>query len=270
MRMLTLLLNGLNSKNIQYHSKIRGLWAHTFIQVNNYKSLSILAVQRTCHAWWQQMKKCMFDRGLLNKRVGKNASKYLQWRTIEQVQAICRRTNHSLKTNHSSKDKSYLFVKRQIMAIFHRKGMQNAIYAFRYSNNWVDPDTRFHFKKIQNHLVGAVSAEFRKHICCGLILINGFRFNEKYLIGKRVPNQQKPREMTSQNCNWICYSTHVASNFIMRGIKNFHRKVMFIIFTKIFLNLTITIHIDHIWFSLPVLSVMAISNKNVQLNYADD
>ena len=36
--------------------------------------------------------------------------------------------------------------------------------------------------------------------------------------------------------------------FIMRGIKNVHRKVLYIIFTKIFHNLTITIHkhIDHI------------------------
>ena len=69
----------------------------------------------------------------------------------------------------------------------------------------------------------------------------------KYLNGKRVP-EQNPREMTSQNYNLIGYSTHVASNFIMRGIKKFHRKVMFIIFTKIFHNLTITIHehIDHI------------------------
>ena len=74
-----------------------------------------------------------------------------------------------------------------------------------------------------------------------------FLFNEKYKIGKRVP-EQKPREMTSQNCNLIGYSTHVASNFIKRGIKTFHRKVMFIIFTKICHNLTITIHkhIDHI------------------------
>ena len=83
---------------------------------------------------------------------------------------------------------------------------------------------------------------------CGLILINGFRFNEKYLIGKRVP-EQKPHEMTSQNCTLIGYSTHVASNFIMRGIKKLYRKVMLIIFTKIFHNLTVTIHkhIDHIW-----------------------
>ena len=73
---------------------------------------------------------------------------------------MCRRTNHSLKTNHSPKDKSYLFVKRQIMAIFHRKCMQNVIFTFRYSNNSVDSDPRFHFKKIQNHLVGAVSVEF--------------------------------------------------------------------------------------------------------------
>ena len=51
----------------------------------------------------------------------------------------------------------------------------------------------------------------------GLILINGFRFNEKYMLGKRVP-EQKPRETTSQNCNLVGYSTHVASNFIMRGI----------------------------------------------------
>ena len=101
---------------------------------------------------------------------------------------------------------TYIFVKQQIMAIFHRKCMQNTIYAFRYSNNSVDPDTRFHFKKIQNHLAGAVSAEFRKHICCGLILINGYRFNEKYLLEKRVP-EQKASEMTSQNCNLICYST---------------------------------------------------------------
>ena len=56
------------------------------------------------------------------------------------------------------------------------------------------------------------------------------------------------KKMTSQNCNLIGYLTHVASNFIMRGIKTFHRKVMFIIFTKIFHNLTITVHkyIDHI------------------------
>ena len=69
----------------------------------------------------------------------------------------------------------------------------------------------------------------------------------EYLIGKRIP-EQKPREMTSQNCNLIGYSTHVASNFIMTDIKKFHRKAMFIIFTKIFHNLTITIHkhIDHI------------------------
>ena len=45
-----------------------------------------------------------------------------------------------------------------------------------------------------------------------------FRFNEKYLIGKRV-SEQEPREMTSQNCNLIGYSTHVASNFIMRDLK---------------------------------------------------
>ena len=84
--------------------------------------------------------------------------------------------------------------------------------------------------------------------CCWLILINGFHFNEKYLIGKRVL-EQKPREMTSPNCNLISYSTHVASNFIMRGIKKIHRKVLFIIFTKIFHNIIITIHkhIDHIW-----------------------
>ena len=83
---------------------------------------------------------------------------------------------------------------------------------------------------------------------CVLILINGFRFNEKYLIGKRVP-EQKPRKMTSQNCNLIGYLTHVASTFIMRDIKKFHRKVMFIIFPKIFYNLTITIHkhVVHIW-----------------------
>ena len=88
------------------------------------------------------------------------------------------------------------------------------------------------------------------HCClrCGLILINGFCFNEKYLIGKRVP-EQKPREMTSQNCNLVGYLTHVVSNFIMRAIKKIHRKVMFIIVTKIFQKLTITIHkhIDHIW-----------------------
>ena len=41
-------------------------------------------------------------------------------------------------------------------------------------------------------------------------------------------------EMTSQNCNLIGYSMHLASNSIMRGIQKFHRKVMFIIFTKIF------------------------------------
>ena len=51
-----------------------------------------------------------------------------------------------------------------------------------------------------------------------------FRFNEKYLIGKRVP-KQKPREITSQNCYLIGYSTHVASNFIMRGIKKFTEKL---------------------------------------------
>ena len=81
---------------------------------------------------------------------------------------------------------------------------------------------------------------------CGLILINGFCFNEKYLIGKRV-SELKLREMTSQNCNLIGYSMHVVSNFILCEIK-FHRKVMFIIFTKIFRSLTITIHkyIDHI------------------------
>ena len=46
----------------------------------------------------------------------------------------------------------------------------------------------------------------------------------------------------------IGYSTHVAANFIMRGIKKVHRKVRFIIFTKIFYNLTtIHKHIDHIW-----------------------
>ena len=69
----------------------------------------------------------------------------------------------------------------------------------------------------------------------------------KYLIGKRVP-EQKPCEMTSQNCNLIGYSTHVASNFIMMNIKKIHREVVFIIFTKIFHSLTITIHkrIDHI------------------------
>ena len=69
----------------------------------------------------------------------------------------------------------------------------------------------------------------------------------KYMTGMRVP-EQKPRETTSQNCNLIGYSSHVASNFIMRDIKNVHGKVMFIIFTKIFHNLTITIHkhIDHI------------------------
>ena len=77
--------------------------------------------------------------------------------------------------------------------------------------------------------------------CCELILINGFRFNEKYLIGKRVP-EQKPHEMTSQNCNLISYSTYVASNFIMRSIKNIQRKVLCLIFSKIFLNLTITIY----------------------------
>ena len=107
---------------------------------------------------------------------------------------------------------------------------------------------------------------------CGLILLNGFRFNEKYLIWKRVP-EQKSREMTSQNCNLIGYSTHVASNFIMRDIKNFTEKLFFIIFTKIFHNLTITIHkhVDHIWLkSLPVLWSMAISNKKGQLNYTDD
>ena len=73
-----------------------------------------------------------------------------------------------------------------------------------------------------------------------------FRFNEKYLIVKQML-EQKPRDMTSQNCNLIGYSMHVAY-FIMRGIKNFHRKVMFIIFTNIFHNLTITIHkhINHI------------------------
>ena len=76
--------------------------------------------------------------------------------------------------------------------------------------------------------------------------MNDFRFNEKYLIGKRVP-KQKPRKMTSQNCYLIGYLMHVACNFIMRGIKEFHRKVMFIIFTKIFHNLTtIHKHIDHI------------------------
>ena len=58
---------------------------------------------------------------------------------------------------------------------------------------------------------------------CGLILINGFRFNEKYLIGKRLP-EQKARDMTSQNCILVGYSTHVASNFIMRGIKKFAKK----------------------------------------------
>ena len=31
---------------------------------------------------------------------------------------------------------------------------------------------------------------------------------------------QPTSEMTSQNCNLIVYSTHVASNFIKRGIKN--------------------------------------------------
>ena len=59
---------------------------------------------------------------------------------------------------------------------------------------------------------------------CGLILINGFRFIEKYLIGKRV-QEQKPRDMTSQNYNFVGYSTHVASNFIMRVIKNFTEKL---------------------------------------------
>ena len=80
-----------------------------------------------------------------------------------------------------------------------------------------------------------------------IILINGFCINEKYLIGKWVP-EQKLQEKTSQNCNLIGYLTHLASNFIIRGIKKFHRKVMFIIFTKITHNLTITIHkhIDHI------------------------
>ena len=59
----------------------------------------------------------------------------------------------------------------------------------------------------------------------------------KYLIGMQIP-EQKPWEMTSQNCNLIGYSTHMASFFIMRDIKKIHRKVMFIIFTKIFHNLT--------------------------------
>ena len=101
----------------------------------------------------------------------------------------------------------------------------------------------------QHTILGQIIPESFSRCClrCGLILINGFCFNEKYLIGKRVP-EQKPREMTSQNCNLIGYSTHVASNFIMRGIKKIHRKVMFIIFKKIFHNLTITIQkqIDHI------------------------
>ena len=82
----------------------------------------------------------------------------------------------------------------------------------------------------------------------GLILINGFRFSEKYLIGKRV-TEQKPREMTSQNCNLIGCSTHVASNLLWGALIKNHRKVMFIIFTKIFHTLIITIHkhIDHVW-----------------------
>ena len=54
--------------------------------------------------------------------------------------------------------------------------------------------------------------------------IHGFRLNEKYLIGKLVP-EQKPREMTSQNYNLIGNSTHVASNLIMRGIRNFTEKL---------------------------------------------
>ena len=49
---------------------------------------------------------------------------------------------------------------------------------------------------------------------------------------------------------------------------------MFIIFTKIFHNLTITIHkqIDHIWFKFLTssFSVWQFLIKKVQLDYADD
>ena len=107
---------------------------------------------------------------------------------------------------------------------------------FRYLGNklyndtfpwWKDANKDFMITfGFQHKILGQITPEMFSSIClrCGLILINGFRFNEKYLIGKRAP-EQKPREMTSLNCNLIGYSTHVASNFIMKGTKNFTEKL---------------------------------------------
>ena len=62
----------------------------------------------------------------------------------------------------SMRGKFWLFLKTKFMEKACDFHIPMQISAFGYSNNSVDPDIMLHFKKIQNHLVGAVSAELRK------------------------------------------------------------------------------------------------------------
>ena len=85
---------------------------------------------------------------------------------------------------------------------------------FRYLGNKLNNDTLLWWKDANKHFI-ITFGFLRTKVSLIVVFV---LFNEKYLIGKRVP-EQNPREMTSQNCNLIGYSTHVASNFGMRGIK---------------------------------------------------
>ena len=115
---------------------------------------------------------------------------------------------------------------------------------------WKDTNEDFMITfSFQHKILGQIIPETQSfsHCClrCGLILIKVFRFNEKYLIGKRVP-EQKPHEMTSQKCNLIGYLTHVASNCYYEG--NFKKSTenLCSLFSQRFSTITIHKHIDHI------------------------